>query len=113
MELVWPIVLLVLGLIVGFALGRSGKGGRPAGPRDENDTVEHAAHARLSALDRKLRSVMDHLGVPDPEPALQDVLRFLEQGKKVQAVKAYRDATGADLHSATQAVDEIARENGL
>ncbi len=100
MEILWPIVLLVLGLLVGFGLGRSGR-------------AERVAQARLSALDHKLRSVMDHLGIPDPEPALQDVLRFLEQGKKIQAVKAYRDATGADLQIATQAVDELARKNGL
>jgi hypothetical protein len=109
MEILWPIVLLVLGLAVGFGLGRSGRARRDVAA----EQADRTAQARLSALEQKLRSVMEHMGIPDPEPAVQDVLRFLEQGKKVQAVKAYRDATGADLHLATQAVDEIARQNGL
>jgi ribosomal protein L7/L12 len=34
---------------------------------------------------------------------------LLEEGKQIAAVKAYREATGADLLTAKNAVDELAR----
>ena len=68
---------------------------------------------RLATIERKLDLVMAHLGITDPEPAMPEVVRALEQGGKIAAVKAYRDATGTDLAEAKQAVDAIAEQRGL
>jgi ribosomal protein L7/L12 len=38
------------------------------------------------------------------------VLGLLAEGRQVAAVKAYREATGADLRTAKDAVDELARQ---
>jgi ribosomal protein L7/L12 len=37
----------------------------------------------------------------------------LEQGKKIQAIKTYREQTGAGLAEAKAAVEVIAKERGL
>lgn len=68
---------------------------------------------RLAALEHKLDLVMAHLGVVEPEPAMPEVVRALEQKHKIAAVKAYRDATGADLAEAKRAVDAMAEQRGL
>nr|WP_240939860.1 ribosomal protein L7/L12 [Planosporangium flavigriseum] len=56
---------------------------------------------------------MDHLGVVDKQPELPEVVRELEAGRKIQAIKAYRDATGAGLKEAKDAVEALARSRGL
>jgi ribosomal protein L7/L12 len=61
---------------------------------------------QLAAVQRKLDLVMDHLGIAAPEEP--EVLRHLENGRTIQAVRAYRKQTGASLLDAKQAVDRIA-----
>jgi ribosomal protein L7/L12 len=41
------------------------------------------------------------------------VVRELEQGRKIQAIKIYREETGAGLAEAKAAVEAIAGERGL
>jgi ribosomal protein L7/L12 len=54
---------------------------------------------------------MDHFGIPAPETA--EVLRHLENGRTVEAVRAYREQTGASLVEAKQAVDRMAADPPL
>jgi ribosomal protein L7/L12 len=69
--------------------------------------------ARLATIERKLDAVMAHLGVIETRPEYPDVVRHLEEGKVIHAVKAYREQTGLGLADAKNAVDEIARQRGL
>jgi len=64
-------------------------------------------HVRLALIERKLDALLDHLGVEVPEPHLAEVETMLRQGKTVQAIKAYREATGAGLREAKEAVDRL------
>lgn len=68
---------------------------------------------RLAAIERKLQLVMDHLGIVEPEPDMPEVVRALEHDHKIAAVKAYREATGASLSDAKNAVDAMAKQRGL
>ena len=61
---------------------------------------------QLAAVQRKLDLVMDHLGIAPPEQA--EVVHHLENGRTIEAVRAYRKHTGASLLEAKQAVDRIA-----
>jgi ribosomal protein L7/L12 len=61
---------------------------------------------QLAAVHRKLDLVMDHLGIAVPEE--DEVVRHLENGRTVEAVRAYRGLTGQSLLEAKQAVDRIA-----
>jgi ribosomal protein L7/L12 len=62
---------------------------------------------RLARVERKLDAIADRLGVPVEEPELAEVTELLRQGKKIQAIKAYRDSTGADLKEARDAVERL------
>ena len=66
---------------------------------------------QLAAVQRKLDLVMDHLGITTPEEP--EVVRHLENGQAVEAVRAYRKQTGAGLIEAKQAVDRIAASRRL
>jgi ribosomal protein L7/L12 len=61
---------------------------------------------QMAAIQRKLDLVMGHLGLTPPEEA--EVVRHLDDGRMVDAVRAYRKQTGASLLEAKQAVDRIA-----
>ena len=57
--------------------------------------------------------------VPDGPPAgtqavdTQEIVSLLEQGKKIAAIKLYRDKTGAGLANAKAAVEALANERGI
>jgi ribosomal L7/L12-like protein len=68
---------------------------------------------RLRRIEHRLQLVMDHLGVIERSPELPEVVRFLEEDKKIAAIKAYREATGAGLADAKRAVEAIAHDRGL
>jgi ribosomal protein L7/L12 len=66
---------------------------------------------QLAALHRKLDLVMDHLGIAAPEEP--EVIRHVENGRTIEAIRAYRKQTGASLVEAKQAVDRIAADRRL
>jgi ribosomal protein L7/L12 len=65
----------------------------------------------LSRLEAKLDALLKHQGIQfdpfsDCPPAVVDALR---RGKKIDAIKAYRAATGAGLKEAKDYVEELQR----
>ncbi|MEU1395096.1 hypothetical protein ABZ403_03370 [Micromonospora zamorensis] len=91
----WEVTLLVIATIgsVGAAVG--------AWFQDKRSSA-----IQLAAVQRKLDLVMDHLGIVAPVES--EVVRHLESGRAIQAVRVYRQQTGASLVEAKQAVDRIA-----
>ncbi|MBL7261554.1 ribosomal protein L7/L12 [Paractinoplanes lichenicola] len=70
--------------------------------------------ARLAAIERKLDTIMNHLGIEEPATTEDpEVLAHLMRGEKIQAIKVYRERTGAGLAEAKNAVERMARERGL
>jgi ribosomal protein L7/L12 len=63
---------------------------------------------RLARMERKLDAIAEGLGVTVTEPGLVEVAALLREGKKIQAIKAYRERTGADLKEARDAVERMA-----
>lgn len=69
---------------------------------------------RLARMELRLDAIAGHLGVAVAEPAqpqladLPDVRQFLLEGKKIQAIKAYREHTGVGLKDAKDAVERMA-----
>jgi hypothetical protein len=66
---------------------------------------------KLSRLDAKLDALLRHAGVAfdpyrDVPPPVADAVG---RGKKIEAIKAYREATGADLRDAKEYVEELQR----
>ncbi|MBB5894639.1 ribosomal protein L7/L12 [Kutzneria kofuensis] len=68
---------------------------------------------RLDRLERKLDVLMQHLDVPQPGlagPDLavdQDVVALARAGRKIEAIKRYRELTGVGLKEAKDAVERI------
>jgi hypothetical protein len=63
----------------------------------------------LSRLERKLDALLKHQGIRfDPYSDLPEpVLDALRRGKKIEAIKEYRVATGAGLKEAKDFVEEL------
>ncbi|MBM2620441.1 ribosomal protein L7/L12 [Actinoplanes sp. LDG1-06] len=94
------IVIAVVGFSLVVASNRAQRTGQKA--------------ARLAAIERKLDAVMAHLGIEEPSPAEDaQVLAHLMRGEKIQAIKVYRERTGAGLAEAKDAVERLARDRGL
>ncbi|MES4907541.1 MULTISPECIES: ribosomal protein L7/L12 [unclassified Streptomyces] len=63
---------------------------------------------RTAQLTRKVDLILEHLGIEEPQPELAPVRALILEGKKIHAIKAYREITGADLKEAKEAVDHMA-----
>lgn len=90
------------------------------GRENQQDAAIAGLRRRVDAQERALQSLAQLVGVSDADlAALQaeavaappEIQRLLRDGKRVQAIKAYRGQTGAGLAEAKHAVDEI--EAGL
>jgi ribosomal protein L7/L12 len=62
---------------------------------------------RLARMEQKLDAIAGHLGVAVAEPELGEVTALVREGKKIQAIKVYRERTGADLKEARDAVERL------
>ncbi|GGS41180.1 hypothetical protein [Streptomyces pseudogriseolus] len=70
-------------------------------------TALSRAERRVARVERKLDQVMRHLGLEEEVPRRDEILALVRDGKQVQAIKLYREATGAGLAEAKQAVDAM------
>lgn len=104
---------------------------------DKPTTPAPSTEERLAAVERKLDAIIAHFGIgaaprdavatgqagapPAPRgvPAvyapldprgMPTVVEWIRRGKLINAIKAYRDQTGAGLKEAKGAVDDLARE---
>jgi hypothetical protein len=76
-----------------------------------NDQTANRIARQLNVIDRKLDLLMAHFGIDQPEP-YPEVMRHIDAGRRLDAIKAYRAATGAGLVEAKEAVDEMTRKRG-
>jgi len=63
---------------------------------------------RLSRIERRLDAVISQLGIPLFQGELDKVAALVQQGKKIQAIRTYRQLTGAGLKEARDAVETMA-----
>ena len=72
------------------------------------------AFSKIDAkLDAKLDALLKHAGISfDPYKEVPPaVAEALQRGKKIEAIKHYRAATGADLRQAKEFVEEVQRRS--
>jgi ribosomal protein L7/L12 len=65
------------------------------------------ADRRMARVEKKLDLILDHLGLQQTEPQLERVAALARDGKKIQAIKVYRDVTGVGLKDAKDAVERM------
>ncbi|WP_255947337.1 hypothetical protein [Streptomyces odontomachi] len=66
------------------------------------------ADRRVARLERKIDLIAEHLGVQTDSPELEKVTALVREGKKIQAIRAYREITGAGLREASLEVERLA-----
>lgn len=84
---------------------------------DSGDQI--TVEMRLAALEEKVDRLLAHFGLDDAAAVLTpddrlpmaqaQVATLVQAGKKIQAIKLYRQLTGANLKTAKDAVDEMER----
>ncbi len=79
---------------------------------DWNEGRVRTVEARLAALESNLQAVMAHLGLDWQEPAApsgvdDEVLRLVQAGKDIEAIKRVRQLTGLGLAEAKTVVDGL------
>lgn len=63
---------------------------------------------RLNRLEDKVDLLLNHAGVEEPPlPRQDEVVSLVRAGKKIEAIKVYREATGAGLAEAKRAVEQL------
>lgn len=63
-----------------------------------------------SRIESKLNTVLSELGVmptPASDPRMARIMELAQQGKKIQAIKEYREITGTGLKEAKDAVEAL------
>ena len=60
---------------------------------------------RIAYLERRVSELSKHLGIE--EAPLIDVQELIVQGRKINAIKLYREQTGAGLAASKDAVDAM------
>jgi ribosomal protein L7/L12 len=100
MELVYLLVLLVAVAIV-FVEWRL------------SDVLKRVS--AVSRLDAKLDLLLMHAGIEfDPYKHLPpEVMDAVQRGKKIEAIKRYRESTGAGLKEAKDFIEEVQRRAGV
>ena len=68
---------------------------------------------RLRRLESKVDGLLSHAGITVEPAGLHGVYEQLGQGKKIAAIKTYRDVTGAGLADAKAAVERMERGEQL
>ena len=72
---------------------------------------------RIARMEKKLDRIIEHLGIDvddiDNERLVDEAQRLADQGRKIEAIKAHREATGAGLSETKKLVDAYMREIGL
>ena len=73
------------------------------------DLVDHGR--RIAALERKISQLYQRLGQEEPTDVVASedprLIELVQAGNEMQAVKLYRELTGAGLAESKQAVDEL------
>ena len=65
---------------------------------------------RLARIERKLDRIISHLGIEMDDGTRDPVRELILQGRKIDAIKAYRERTGAGLKDAKDVVEAMERE---
>lgn len=62
---------------------------------------------QLSRIERKLDAIMLRLQIEIPDDGLDDLRELVKLNRKIEAIKVYRERTGAGLAEAKALVDSL------
>ncbi|MFG2309078.1 hypothetical protein ACGFS9_10450 [Streptomyces sp. NPDC048566] len=62
---------------------------------------------KIARVERQLDLVLGHLGIQEEQSWQPQVGALLREGRKIEAIKVYRQVTGASLLEAKEAVERM------
>ncbi|MQA06572.1 MAG: hypothetical protein GEV07_29010 [Streptosporangiales bacterium] len=62
---------------------------------------------RIARVEHKIDLILDHLDLSEVDPELKQVAALARAGKKINAIKVYREIKDADLKEAKEAVERM------
>ena len=74
------------------------------------DNTDGASDWRIKRIEQKLDLILKHLGIEYEDTTESNVRDLLKAGQKIQAIKEFREQTGASLKEAKEAVEAIAKD---
>jgi hypothetical protein len=74
--------------------------------------VQGRSKDQLGRVERKLDLLLQHAQVDVPAAAGREAAALVRAGNKIQAIRAYRELTGAGLAEAKAAVERLERGEG-
>ncbi len=63
---------------------------------------------KLSQLEQKVDKILSHLGIGTESPVPPEVGGLLQAGRRIEAIKVYRRATGVSVNEAEEVIDRLA-----
>lgn len=70
--------------------------------------MDQYLESQIKAMKLRVTRIEEHLGLASQEPHASDlVVRLAREGKTLEAIRVYRDETGADLATAKEAVEAL------
>lgn len=66
--------------------------------------------ARLRRIEKKLDLILDSLGLKIEETPMNDILELALNGRKIEAIKRYREVHGVGLKEAKDAVEAMVED---
>jgi ribosomal protein L7/L12 len=66
-----------------------------------------AVNAKLTRVEQKLNTALARLGASPEKNVPPEILGLLQAGRKIEAIKVYREATGVGLKEAKDAVEAM------
>ncbi len=76
-----------------------------------NDQEIYALKQQVKRLEHQVAFLLDHLRLDFPEemdPGItSEVMALVREGRKIDAIRLYREITGADLKAAREVIDTL------
>jgi len=70
-------------------------------------TGSQAVELRLQRIERKLDAIINHLGIVMNSGVDPQIIELVQAGKKIEAIKLYRESTGVGLKEAKDFVESL------
>ena len=89
MDIYWLLCFIPLALLIFLRMG------------------SHGMDMRLLRVERKLDAIINHMGIVINSGVDPQLLELVREGKKIEAIKLYRESTGVGLKEAKDFVESL------
>ena len=70
--------------------------------------IDSSTRYRVALIEKKIDLILAKLDIPFQDSLPNQITELMARGQKIEAIKMYREATGAGLKEAVEAVEKLA-----